>query len=37
MVPDDGRCYRDAMKAAKPQVAALVAQAKAAKLENAAS
>ncbi len=34
---DDGKCYRDAMKAAKPQVAALVAHAKAAQSESAAS
>jgi UrcA family protein len=37
MAADDGKCYRDAMKAAKPQVAALVAHAKAAKSESAAS
>ena len=37
MVPDNGRCYRDAMKAAKPQVAALVAHAKAAKNADIAS
>lgn len=37
MVPDDGACYRDALKAAKPQVAALVERAKAAKLAAVAS
>jgi UrcA family protein len=30
MVPDDGRCYRDALASAKTQVAALVAHARAA-------
>ena len=29
--PDDGTCYRKAVESAKPQVAALVARAKAAK------
>jgi UrcA family protein len=35
--PDDGTCYRKAIASAKPQVAALVAHAKAAKGEAAAS
>ena len=34
---DDGRCYRDAMRSAKPQVAALVAHAKAGKAADLAS
>ena len=37
MNPDNGRCYRDAMKSAKPQVAALVAHAKAGKAADVAS
>jgi len=37
MVPDDGTCYRNAIASARPQVAALVAHARAAKSEAAAS
>jgi hypothetical protein len=36
-VPDDGTCYRNAIASARTQVAALVAHAKAAKAEAAAS